>query len=346
MNHSALRDQVNNGLSRRALVSMTAEHEAITSGLSTGSLNLNMALSGSPFIGFVWGRMVEIYGPEQSGKTTLTLHLIHEAQRLESQTGEAIPCLFVDAEFTFDPDYAENIGIDLENLSVTQPGCGEDALQEVEEAVKAGYKLIIIDSVAALTPRAELEGEMGASHVGLQARLMSQACRKLTGLISRSGAIVVFINQLRMKIGVMFGNPETTTGGNALKFYASYRLDVRSPRSGKKTGKSLASIGDAEPESVETGINTKIKVPKNKLYPPHRSAVVTVDYGKGINKILDIISFLTIVNAFKTIGKTNNVIKVPSKGKAYTATGLKKILSEPEVQKDIIEYIRNLEREE
>lgn len=341
MDHSALLAKVNSALDAKVLTTLS-EREKIVSGLSTGSMKLNHALSGNPFVGFVWGRIVEIYGPEMSGKTTLTFHLIHEAQRLEDATGKPVPCMFVDAEHAFDPSYAEAVGVDLSRLAFSQPDSGEQALDAAEEGVKLGYKLIIVDSVSALTPRAEIEGEMGASHVGLQARLMSQACRKLNGIASKKGATIIFINQIRFKIGVMFGNPETTSGGNALKFYASYRLDVRSPRSGKKTGKTLEGYGEAEEETVETGINTKVKVVKNKLFPPHRSAILQVDYGKGINKIADVTDFLEYAGAFKNV-KGSAVLMIRSKAKAYTKAGLKKIMNDPAVQTDVINIIKKLE---
>jgi recombination protein RecA len=337
--HDKLREIVNKALNRKALDGLVAPpSNRNIDGLSSGSLWLNFALSGSPLVGFAWGRMVEIFGPEQSGKTTLALHMVREAQRLELATGKEYPCLFVDAEHALDLLYARSIGIDLHNTTISQPGCGEDGLNEVEAAVKAGFKLIIVDSVAALTPRAELEGEMGEAHIGLQARLMSQALRKLTGLVSKSGAIIVFLNQLRMKIGVMFGNPETTTGGNALKFYASYRLDVRAPRSGKKSGKTLMGYGDTQ-ESVELGITANIKVVKNKLYPPHRQASVAIEYGKGIDSINDIVTFLTFAGAFGDKG-----LVLPSMPKKpVTARTLPKLLADPAVMLEVMGVLKQLE---
>jgi len=275
-----------------------------------------------------------------SGKTTLTLHVIHEAQKQEAETGVPLPCLFIDAEHALDTRYAEAIGVDLDNLSISQPDCGEDALNEVESAVKNGYKVIIVDSVAALVPQAELEGEMGAAHVGLQARLMSQALRKLTGITQKSGALIIFINQIRMKIGVMFGNPETTSGGNALKFYATYRLDVRAPRGGKKEGKSLMGYG-VEASGVEIGNAVNVSVVKNKVFPPHRKASFNVEYGVGIDKVADAIDFLVFAGAFKPSGKTkSDSLYLPSLDKSYTPSGLAKVLSDPVAMADVINIVK------
>jgi recombination protein RecA len=345
-----LRDKVNAELKRPALAGLIPERgKYITNGLSSGSMMLNLALSGTPLIGYVWGRIVEIYGPEQGGKTTMALHAIREAQRLEESSKKPIPCLFVDAENALDTYYAECLGIDLDNLSITQQECGEDALDSVETAIKMGFKVIVVDSVSALTPRAEVQGEMGESHMGLQARMMSQAMRKLNPVVSKSQAIVIFINQIRMKIGIMFGNPETTSGGNALKFYATYRLEVRSPRSGKKTGKTL--MGYENEESSEIGTVSNIKVVKNKVFPPFRKASVPIVYGSGIDKVADIISFLEYSKAFHKPKGPNGgkikgeVIKIACKNRSYTSSGLAKILSEPEVQKEILELIRKKEQE-
>ncbi len=286
--------------------------------ISTGSLGLNLALGVG---GYPRGRVIEIYGPESSGKTTLTLHAIAEAQKAGGIAA------FIDAEHAFDRFYAESLGIDLENLIISQPDNGEQALEITDNLIRSGaIDIIVIDSVAALTPKSEIEGEMGDSKMGLHARLMSQALRKLTASISKTHCTVIFINQLREKIGVMFGNPETTTGGNALKFYASVRLDIR----------RSTQIKDAN--SNVLGNKTKVKVVKNKVAPPFKTAEFDIMYGEGISKIGEIID----------IGVDYEIIKKSGSWFSYEDTKLgqgrdavKAVLKDnPELMEELEEKIK------
>ncbi len=249
--------------------------------ISTGSLGLDIALG---IGGLPRGRIIEVYGPESSGKTTLALHVIAEAQKAGGT------CAFVDAEHALDPSYAKKLGVDVEELLISQPDAGEQALEIADTLVRSGaIDVLVVDSVAALVPRAELEGEMGDTHVGLQARLMSQALRKLTGSISKSRCMVIFINQIRMKIGVMFGNPETTTGGNALKFYASVRLDIR-------------RIGAIKEKEQVIGNQTRVKVVKNKMAPPFRVVEFDIMYGEGVSKVGELVDLGVAANIVEKSG--------------------------------------------
>lgn len=298
-----------------SIMKMGEGHKIDVETIPTGSVSLDLALGG----GIPKGRVVEVYGPESSGKTTLTLHAIAEIQKMGGTAA------FIDAEHALDPAYAKRIGVDVENLLLSQPDNGEQALEIVETLVRSNaVDLIVVDSVAALVPRAEIEGDMGDSHMGLQARLMSQALRKLTGVISRSHATVIFINQIRMKIGVMFGNPETTTGGNALKFYASVRMDIRRI--------SQIKAGDAV-----VGNRTRVKVVKNKIAPPFREAEFDIMYNEGISRsgdVLDLAIKYEIVEkggAWLTYGET----KVS--GREAMRTYLKE---NPKVMEDMAKKVR------
>ena len=249
--------------------------------ISSGSLGLDLALG---IGGLPKGRIVEIYGPESSGKTTLALHVIAEAQKRGGT------CAFVDAEHALDPGYARKLGVDVDNLLISQPDAGEQALEIADTLVRSGaVDVLVVDSVAALVPRAELEGEMGDSHVGLHARLMSQALRKLTGSVSKSNTLLIFLNQIRLKIGVMFGNPETTTGGNALKFYASVRMEIR-------------RIGAIKDRDEVTGNHTRVKVVKNKMAPPFREVEFDIMYGEGISKLGELIDLGVKANIVEKSG--------------------------------------------
>jgi recombination protein RecA len=273
--------QIERAFGKGSIMRMGSRPSEAIDVIPSGSLGLDMALG---IGGLPRGRIVEIYGPESSGKTTLALHAIAEAQKRGGT------CAFIDAEHALDPGYARKLGVDVDNLLISQPDAGEQGLEIADTLVRSGaIDVLVIDSVAALVPRAELEGEMGDTHVGLHARLMSQALRKITGSVSRSNTLLIFLNQIRLKIGVMFGNPETTTGGNALKFYASIRMEIR-------------RIGQIKERDEAVGNQTRVKVVKNKMAPPFRQVEFDIMYGEGISKTGELIDLGVKANVVEKSG--------------------------------------------
>ncbi|GHC15262.1 protein RecA [Kushneria pakistanensis] len=314
---NAALSQIERQFGKGAVMRMGDTPRVAIPAVSTGSLGLDIALGVG---GLPYGRIVEIFGPEASGKTTITLSVIAQAQK------QGKTCAFIDAEHALDPSYAEKLGVNLDDMLVSQPDTGEQALEICDMLVRSGgVDVIVVDSVAALTPRAEIEGEMGDSHVGLQARLMSQALRKVTGHIKNANCMVMFVNQIRMKIGVMFGNPETTTGGNALKFYSSVRLDIR-------------RIGSVKQGDEAVGNETRVKVVKNKVAPPFRQAEFQILYGKGIYHAGEVVDLGVQCNLVNKAGawysyKGNKI----GQGKANAAQYLE---DNPEVMQEIEDAIR------
>jgi recombination protein RecA len=324
--------QIERSFGKGSIMKMGDSQKMHVETFPTGSLSLDIALGG----GVPKGRIIEVYGPESSGKTTLTLHMISEIQKSGGMAA------FIDAEHALDPEYAKRIGVDLENLLVSQPDSGEQALEIAETLVRSNaVDIIVIDSVAALTPKAEIEGEMGDSHMGLQARLMSQALRKLTAAISKSKATVIFINQLRMKIGVMFGNPETTTGGNALKFYASVRMEIRS------AGKLEEGTGD---DKQYTGNRVKVKVVKNKVAPPFKTAEFDIMYNKGISRLGDLIDLgvkyevIKKAGAFYSYGE-NKIGQGRENTRAFLTLKENEKIAKS-IEKDVLEVVKKIKDED
>lgn len=280
-NSDALLREIQNKFGEGAMMKLGDTPKVDVSVVPTGSLGLDAALGVG---GLPRGRIIEIFGPESSGKTTLTLHVIAEAQKMGGI------CAFIDAEHAMDPEYAKKLGVNINELLISQPDNGEQALEITESIVRSGkVDVLVIDSVAALTPKDEIEGDMGAQHVGKQARLMSQALRKLTAIAHKSNTVIIFINQIRMQIGVMFGNPETTTGGNALKFYASVRMDIR-------------RIGQIKQGDAIIGNRTRVKVVKNKIAPPFREAEFDIMYNQGISKTGDVLDLAVVHNIVEKAG--------------------------------------------
>ena len=312
-------NQIDRQFGKGAIMKMGGNHISISDNvISTGCLSLDAALGVG---GVPRGRIVEIFGPESSGKTTLTLHVVAEAQKAGGYAA------FIDAEHAMDPEYAKNLGVNLDELLVSQPDSGEQSLEITETLVRSGaLDVIVVDSVAALVPRAELEGEMGDSHMGLQARLMSQALRKLTGTVNKSNTTVIFVNQIREKIGVMFGNPETTPGGRALKFYSSVRMDIR----------RITSLKDG---TNMVGNRTRVKVVKNKVAPPFKMTEFDIMYGKGISKEGDIIDLAIQGETVEKMGAwfSYGDMKI-GQGKENSK---KYLLDNPDIYKEIIEKVKS-----
>ncbi|MDA9946347.1 recombinase RecA [Candidatus Marinimicrobia bacterium] len=312
-------NQIDRQFGKGAIMKMGGNHISISDNvISTGCLSLDAALGVG---GVPRGRIIEIFGPESSGKTTLTLHVVAEAQKAGGYAA------FIDAEHAMDPEYAKNLGVNLDELLVSQPDSGEQSLEITETLVRSGaLDVIVIDSVAALVPRAELEGEMGDSHMGLQARLMSQALRKLTGTVNKSNTTVIFVNQIREKIGVMFGNPETTPGGRALKFYSSVRMDIR----------RITSLKDG---TNMVGNRTRVKVVKNKVAPPFKMTEFDIMYGKGISKEGDIIDLAIQGEIVEKMGAwfSYGDMKI-GQGKENSK---KYLLDNPDIYKEIIEKVKS-----
>jgi len=312
-------NQIDRQFGKGAIMKMGGDHISISDNvISTGCLSLDVALGVG---GIPRGRIIEIFGPESSGKTTLTLHVVAEAQKAGGYAA------FIDAEHAMDPEYAKNLGINLDELLVSQPDSGEQSLEITETLVRSGaLDVIVIDSVAALVPRAELEGEMGDSHMGLQARLMSQALRKLTGTVNKSNTTVIFVNQIREKIGVMFGNPETTPGGRALKFYSSVRMDIR----------RIATLKDG---TNMVGNRTRVKVVKNKVAPPFKMTEFDIMYGKGISKEGDIIDLAIQGEIVEKMGAwfSYGDMKI-GQGKENSK---KYLLDNPDIYKEIIKKVKS-----
>ncbi len=322
--------QIERSFGKGAIMKMGEAQKIAVETIPTGSISLDIALGG----GVPRGRVVEIFGPESSGKTTLTLHIIAEAQKKGGQVA------FIDAEHALDPEYARKIGVDVDNLLISQPDSGEQALEITETLVRSNaIDVVVVDSVAALTPKAEIEGDMGDAHMGLQARLMSQALRKLTSAISKSKTCVIFINQIRMKLGVMFGNPETTTGGQALKFYSSVRMDIR----------SIGKIEDGSGEEKKImGNRVRVKIVKNKIAPPFRSAEFDILYNKGISYTGDLIDLATKYEIAHKSGafyayKETKLGQGRENAKSFLESN-QKVLKE--LEKEVREVVEKLHKEE